>query len=65
MSGNVHFMSNSNEWSTPQVFYDKLNAEFGFTLDPCATDDNHKCDKYFTVDDDGLSQDWGGAHRVL
>ena len=47
-------------WSTPQDFYDKLNKEFNFTLDPCATDSNHKCDKYFTIDDDGLIQNWGG-----
>ena len=46
-------------WSTPQDFYDKLNKEFNFTLDPCATDSNHKCDKYFTIDDDGLIQNWG------
>jgi phage N-6-adenine-methyltransferase len=55
----VHFSSETVEWPTPQDFYDKLNAEFGFTLDPCATNDNHKCDKWFTKDDDGLIQDWG------
>jgi len=55
---NVHFSSSTDLWSTPQDFYDKLNKEFHFTLDPCSTDDNHKCDKYFTLKDDGLSQDW-------
>ena len=24
-------------WGTPQDFFDKLNKEFKFTLDPCAT----------------------------
>lgn len=54
----VHFSSKTDLWSTPQDFYDKLNAEFSFTLDPCATHDNHKTDKYFTIEDDGLAQDW-------
>jgi len=56
----VHFTSTTDLWSTPQDFYDKLDAEFGFTLDPCATDDNHKTDKYFTIADNGLEQDWSG-----
>ena len=55
---NVHFSSKTDLWSTPQDFYDKLNDEFHFTLDPCATDFNHKTKKYFTVEDDGLKQDW-------
>ena len=55
------FTSNSNEWSTPQAFYDELNKEFNFNLDPCATDENHKCEKYFTQKDNGLLQDWGGS----
>lgn len=54
----VHYSSKSNEWSTPQYLFDKLDREFSFTLDPCDTDGNAKCDKYFTVDDDGLIQDW-------
>lgn len=57
-SKSVHFSSISNEWSTPQCLFDKLNEEFGFTLDPCATSDNTKCSKYFTIEDDGLTQDW-------
>lgn len=54
----VHYSSKTNEWATPQNTFDELNAEFNFTLDPCATDENAKCDKYFTVEDDGLIQDW-------
>ena len=55
----VLFSSNSEEWSTPQDLFDKLNDEFGFTLDPCCTEQNHKCNKYFTKEKDGLSQNWG------
>lgn len=55
------FSSNSNEWATPQAFYDELNAEFHFDLDPCATESNAKCDKFYTIEDDGLAKDWRGA----
>lgn len=57
---NVHFTSTTDDWATPQDFYDKLDREFGFTLDPCASDNNHKCVKYYTEIDDGLVQDWDG-----
>lgn len=54
------FSSKTDKWSTPQSFFDELNKEFHFTLDPCADCTNHKCDKYFTKEQDGLIQDWGG-----
>ena len=56
----ILFSSQSNEWSTPQKFYDELNKEFNFDLDPCATIDNAKCDLYFTEKENGLTQDWEG-----
>lgn len=56
----VHYSSKSNEWETPQSLYDELDKEFGFTLDPCATHENHKCEKYYTIEDDGLSKSWEG-----
>ena len=52
------FSSKSNEWETPEDFYNKLNNRFKFTLDPCSTHENHKCDKYYTMEDDGLSKSW-------
>lgn len=52
------------EWPTPQDFFDKLNARFQFTLDPCATHENAKCQWYYTKEDDGLKQSWAG-HRVF
>lgn len=60
MNLELMFSSQSNEWTTPQDFFDKLDAEFHFTLDPCADDYNHKCDRYFTKEIDGLKQSWGG-----
>lgn len=52
--------SKSNEWETPQDLFDKLNADYHFTLDPASTEENHKCDKYYTKENDGLSKDWRG-----
>ena len=60
----VHFSSASDDWPTPQDFYDKLNAEFSFTLDPCSDHENAKCPYYFTREDDGLVQSWG-SHVVF
>lgn len=54
------FSSTTDLWSTPQKFYNELNEEFDFTLDPCATDENFKCPKYFTEKDDGLTKSWKG-----
>ena len=52
------FSSKSNEWETPQELFAKLDKEYKFTLDPCATHENHTCSKYYTQEDDGLSQSW-------
>lgn len=60
----VLWSSATDEWSTPQDVFNILDREFGFTLDPCATADNAKCRLYFTQNEDGLKQDWGG-HRVF
>jgi site-specific DNA-methyltransferase (adenine-specific) len=46
------------EWSTPQDFFNILDREFNFTLDPCATLENAKCKKFYTIQDDGLKQSW-------
>lgn len=54
----VHFSSLTNEWSTPQNFFDAQNAIHKFTLDPCSTHENAKCSKHYTQHDDGLKKDW-------
>lgn len=50
--------SKSNEWETPHTLFDELNAEFHFTLDPCATQDNAKCVRFYTERENGLKQIW-------
>ncbi len=56
----VHFSHKTEEWETPQDFFDKLNYEFHFTIDVCCTHENAKCAKHYTKDDDGLSRNWAG-----
>lgn len=60
----VMYSSKTDQWSTPQDFYQSLDDEFHFDLDSCADATNYKCDTYFTKEEDGLLQDWGG-HRVF
>ena len=60
----VHFSSNTDLWSTPDDFYQDLHKEFDFNLDPCSNHENHKTEKYFTKEDDGLAQSWDG-YRVF
>ena len=52
--------SKTDNWATPQDFFDNLNEEFHFTLDPCANEENHKCNLFYTKEQDGLTKDWGG-----
>lgn len=61
MNTAVHFSSATDLWETPQEFFDKVNAEFGFELDVCATPENAKCPRYFTKEIDGLAQEWKGV----
>ena len=59
----VLYSSKEEKWATPQDFFDKLNDEFHFTLDAAASPNNAKCANYFTEEQDGLVQSWGG-HTV-
>lgn len=56
----VLFSSKTDEWETPQDFFDKLDKEFHFELDVAATSENAKCAVYYGLDNgvDGLSAEW-------
>lgn len=56
------FSSVTEEWATPQDFFNQLNREFHFNLDPCALPTNAKYERYFTPEKDGLRQNWQGHH---
>jgi phage N-6-adenine-methyltransferase len=64
MNTALMFSSETDLWATPQAFFNQLDKEFNFTLDPCATSENAKCKTYFTAKEDGLKQDWQG-HTVF
>jgi len=58
----VVFSSQTEEWATPQDFFDRMNAQYGpFDLDVSATLGNAKCARFFTKDDNGLAQPWAPA----
>ena len=54
------FSSASDNWPTPQSNFNELAREFAFELDVCADKENTKCARFFTREDDGLKQTWGG-----
>lgn len=65
MNTEVMFSSKTDSWATPADFFRELDEEFHFNLDPCADEYNHKCDRYFTIKENGLLQDWGGGKLRL
>lgn len=65
MNKDVMFSSKNMNWCTPQKFFEELDKEFYFVLDVAATDKSTKCEKYFTPEDDGLSQSWNFGGSVF
>jgi len=52
------------EWSTPQAFFNRLDAEFHFSLDTAATLENSKCVQCLTKAEDGLRASWHDVGAV-
>lgn len=50
--------SQSDEWETPPWLFRKLNEEFHFDLDAAASESNRKCEKFLSIDRDGLIRTW-------
>jgi len=57
----VHFQSSTDNWATPPDLFAELDREFTFTLDVCSSEDNAKCERFYTRADDGLRQPWSGV----
>lgn len=53
------FSSKTMEWTTPQELFNELDSRFHFNLVPCSTHENAKCEMHYTIEDDGLAQNWG------
>lgn len=54
------YSSQKNTWETPDKLFELLDKEFNFELDVSADATNYKCEKYFSIEDDGLAQEWQG-----
>lgn len=61
MNTDLMFSSKSADWETPQWLYDELDKEFHFAVDVCATEKNAKCRDFFSLEVDGLEQNWRGV----
>lgn len=55
------FAGASTEWATPDEVFDPLNAEFGFTLDVAASEENAKCRSFFDKEQNALNRHWHGV----
>lgn len=53
------------DWATPPTLFEALRREFAFTVDVCAAPHNAKLPRFFTEQQDGLSQDWGGERCYM
>ena len=58
--GSIRRVSTRDDYETPDEVYNPLNEEFGFTIDVCADEDNHKCEAYYSIEEDGLYYSWSG-----
>lgn len=45
---------------TPKDIWSDLSAEFAFTIDICASNENHLLPRYYTLEINALNQDWTG-----
>ena len=63
MKNQALFTSEKDYWETPQALFNELDREFHFTLDPCSTHENAKCQKHFTTVENGLLKSWGGGRQ--
>lgn len=59
-SGGAAYMSDRMDWETPTDLFAKLGNEFHFTLDAASSETNHKCQKYYTLEDSAFDHEWQG-----
>lgn len=55
------YSSASDEWATPADLFAVLAARFSFVVDVCATAENAKAPRFWTMADNGLDQVWPPA----
>lgn len=62
---NGRYNGNGRHWATPPEVFEPLHREFSFTLDACATPENAKLPRYYTEEQNGLTQDWSGERVFM
>ncbi len=55
------FDSAKQDWITPDDLFNRLDERFNFEWDLAADEINAKCKKFYTKEQDGLSQEWQGV----
>ena len=50
-----------DEYGTPQALFDHYDRIYHFACDVCSTPQLAKCKKFYTLDEDGLQQEWIGV----
>jgi phage N-6-adenine-methyltransferase len=53
------FDSNRQDWETPKELFDTVDAEFHFTLDAAASENNKKVKKFISAEQDAMTLSWG------
>ena len=64
MNTDAMFSSKTDLWETPIDFFREWDEKFHFDLDVCANADNAKCATFFSPEQDGLKQNWGGGGYI-
>lgn len=51
----------TDSWMTPDYLFKQLDDEFHFDVDVCASAKSKKCSQFYSIEEDGLKQDWRGV----
>jgi len=57
--------SKRDDYETPQWLFEELNDIFYFNIDVAASNDNKKCESWFSKDDNALKQSWIPCHPSI
>ena len=55
------FSSKNQEFETPDELFNSLNNIFNFTIDVCATEENTKCDLFYSEQNSCFDKMWKGS----
>ena len=55
------FKVSDDEYGTPQALFDHYDRIYHFACDVCSTPQLAKCKKFYTLEQDGLRQEWIGV----